>query len=89
MLKEYIRSDYHKLSNKQKKKIDVPDNLNETVQWRKEGIKHRKNECYMDVVEKLNMTVSESGNVIKSEVLGTLLMNTQLTGMPELKLGKN
>jgi AP-1 complex subunit mu len=42
----------------------------------------------MDVVEKLNMTVSESGNVIKSEVLGTLLMNTQLTGMPELKLGK-
>jgi AP-1 complex subunit mu len=41
----------------------------------------------MDVVEKLNMTVSESGNVIKSEVLGTLQMNTQLTGMPELKLG--
>lgn len=89
MLKEYIRSDYHKLSNKQKKKIEVPDNINESVKWRKEGIKYRKNECYMDVVEKLNMTVSESGNVIKSEVLGTLQMNTQLTGMPELKLGLN
>lgn len=63
--------------------------MNDHVKWRKEGIKYKKNECYMDVVEKLNMTVSESGNVIKSEVIGTLLMNTQLTGMPELKLGLN
>lgn len=63
--------------------------MNEHIKWRKEGIKYKKNECYMDVVEKLNMTVSESGNVIKSEVIGSLLMNTQLTGMPELKLGLN
>ena len=42
----------------------------------------------MDVVEKLNMTVNETGTVIKSEVLGSLQMNTSLTGMPELKLGK-
>lgn len=89
ILKEYIRSDYHKLSQKQKDKIDIPDEVNEVVKWRKEGIKYKKNECYMDVVEKLNMTVSESGSVIKSEVIGTLLMNTQLTGMPELKLGLN
>lgn len=43
----------------------------------------------MDVVEKLNMTVNETGTVIKSEVIGSLQMNSSLTGMPELKLGKN
>ena len=62
---------------------------NSAIKWRPEGIKHKKNECYMDVVEKLNMTVSKTGQVIKSEVLGTLLMNSQLSGMPELKLGLN
>ena len=87
-MKEYIRSDYHKLSSKAKKKIDIPETVNEKTPWRKHGIKHKKNECYMDVVEKLNMTVNETGTVIKSEVLGTLEMNTSLTGMPELKLGK-
>ena len=43
----------------------------------------------MDVIEKLNMTVNEEGNVVKAEVLGSLMMNTQLTGMPLLKLGLN
>lgn len=43
---------------------------------RKEGIKYKKNVCYMDVIEKLNMTVNEDGNVVKAEVLGTLSMNS-------------
>ena len=43
----------------------------------------------MDVIEKLNMTVTTSGQVIKSEVIGRLFMKTQLTGMPLLKLGLN
>jgi len=89
MLKEYIRSDYHKLSEKEKRKITLPTTLNDTVEWRKPGIKHKKNICYMDVMEKLNMIVSEEGSVIKAEVMGTLLMKSQLTGMPVLKLGLN
>ena len=43
----------------------------------------------MDVIEKLNMTVNEEGNVVKAEVNGSLMMNTQLSGMPFLKLGLN
>lgn len=43
----------------------------------------------MDVIEKLNMTVTTSGNVVKSEVVGRVFMKTQLTGMPILKLGLN
>ena len=40
-------------------------------------------------MEKLNIVVSANGNVIKSEILGTLRMKCYLCGMPELKLGLN
>ena len=89
ILKEYIRSDYHKLTSKQKKNIKVPENISSSVSCRQPGKKYKKNLCYMDVIEKLNMTVNEEGNVVKAEVLGSLMMNTQLSGMPLLKLGLN
>ena len=57
--------------------------------WRPEGIKHPKNEIFLDVVEKLNLLVSANGNVLRSEILGTVKMRSFLSGMPELKLGLN
>ena len=59
------------------------------VSWRSEGIKHRKNEIFLDVVEKLNLLVSANGTVLRSEILGSLQMRSYLSGMPELKLGLN
>jgi AP-1 complex subunit mu len=59
------------------------------VGWRPEGIKHPKNEIFLDVVEKLNLLVSANGNVLRSEILGTVKMRSFLSGMPELKLGLN
>ena len=32
------------------------------VSWRPEGIKHKKNEIFLDVVEKLNLLVSSNGS---------------------------
>ncbi len=43
----------------------------------------------MDVYEKVNIILNQQGQLIKSEILGTLKMKTYLTGMPELKLGLN
>jgi len=57
------------------------------ITWRPEGIVYKKNEVFMDVVEKLNMLVSHQGNVIKSEIAGFLKVRCFLSGMPELKLG--
>ena len=59
------------------------------VGWRPEGIKHPKHEIFLDVVEKLNLLVSANGNVLRSEILGTVKMRSFLSGMPELKLGLN
>lgn len=59
------------------------------VSWRSEGIKHRKNEIFLDVVEKLNLLVSSNGTVLHSEIIGVVQMRSFLSGMPELKLGLN
>lgn len=63
--------------------------ITNTVSWRPEGIVHKKNEIFLDVVEKLNLLVSVNGTVLRSEILGSLKMKSFLSGMPELKLGLN
>ena len=72
-----------------KKAIEVTTSITGQVPWRKEGIKHKKNEVFLDVVEKLNLLVAQNGNVLHSEILGSLKMKSYLSGMPELKLGLN
>lgn len=57
--------------------------------WRLPGIKYRKNEVFLDVVESVNLLVSQNGETLSSEILGALKMRVQLSGMPDLKLGLN
>ena len=63
--------------------------LTNAVSWRSEGIKHRKNEIFLDVIEKLNLLVASNGTVLHSEINGAVRMKSYLSGMPELKLGLN
>lgn len=66
-----------------------PQALTNTVSWRSPGIVHRKNEIFLDVVEKLNLLVASNGTVLHSEIIGAVQMKSFLSGMPELKLGLN
>lgn len=59
------------------------------VSWRPEGIKYKKNEIFLDVIEQLNMIVNPAGSVLSSEIIGTVRGKCNLSGMPELKLGLN
>lgn len=59
------------------------------VSWRSEGIRYKKNEVFLDVVESINLLVNSNGTLIRSEVVGALKMRTFLSGMPECKLGLN
>jgi hypothetical protein len=84
VLKEYICvEERHKFVAK------PPVAVTNAVSWRSEGIKHKKNEIFLDVIEKLNILVSANGTVLRSEILGQLKMKSFLSGMPELKLGLN
>ncbi|KAI9223744.1 putative clathrin assembly protein AP47 [Blastocladiella britannica] len=85
ILREYITQESHKLDIGTRPPMAVTN----AVSWRPEGIKYRKNEVFLDVVESVNMLVAPNGNVLRSEVLGAVKMRCYLSGMPELKLGLN
>jgi AP-2 complex subunit mu-1 len=59
------------------------------IDWRREGIRHKKNEEYIDVVESVNLLLSNTGALLRNEVSGAVLFNTKLSGMPECKFGLN
>ncbi|KAJ3599144.1 hypothetical protein NHX12_033107 [Muraenolepis orangiensis] len=86
ILQEYITQQGHKLEVGAPR---PPATLTNAVSWRSEGIKYRKNEVFMDVIESINLLVSASGSVLRSEILGSIKLKAVLSGMPELRLGLN
>jgi AP-2 complex subunit mu-1 len=59
------------------------------IDWRREGIRYKRNEVYIDVLESINLLMSSTGDVLRNEVTAQVQMNTKLTGMPECKFGLN
>jgi AP-1 complex subunit mu len=61
VLKEFIKTESFKLSKEEKiTDIKVPTAASNAIHWRTDGIKHSKNEVFLDVIEKLNMLVGYS-----------------------------
>mmetsp|Transcript_8579 Transcript_8579/g.14813 ORF Transcript_8579/g.14813 Transcript_8579/m.14813 type:complete len:425 (+) Transcript_8579:9-1283(+) len=87
ILQQYITQESHKLSKK--KEVVVPAAVTGAVSWRPEGIKSRKNEVFLDIVESVNLLVASNGTLLRSEIVGKVNLNTHLSGMPELRLGFN
>jgi AP-2 complex subunit mu-1 len=59
------------------------------VSWREEGIFYKNNEVFIDVIENVNLLISKTGEIIKSEVMGCVQVRPQLSGWPECKFGMN
>lgn len=57
--------------------------------WRRPGIRYRKNEMFLDVVEKVHALVAQNGTILRQEVEGKVLVRCFLSGMPECKLATN
>ncbi|EIE22155.1 Mu1-adaptin [Coccomyxa subellipsoidea C-169] len=85
ILSEFIKTDAHKMEVQARPPMAVTN----AVSWRSEGIRYKKNEVFLDVVESVNLLVNSNGTVVRSEVMGALKMRTFLSGMPECKLGLN
>ncbi|XP_056606391.1 adaptor related protein complex 1 subunit mu 3 [Triplophysa dalaica] len=86
ILLEYITQQGHKLEVGAPR---PPATVTNAVSWRSEGVKYRKNEVFMDVIESVNLLVSATGSILRSEILGNIKLKTLLSGMPELRLGLN
>ncbi|KAL5715778.1 AP-1 complex subunit mu-2 [Ranunculus cassubicifolius] len=85
ILSEFIKTDAYRMEVTQMPPMAVTN----AVSWRSEGIRYKKNEVFLDVVESVNILVNNNGQIIRSEVVGALKMRTYLSGMPECKLGLN
>lgn len=83
-IRRYITQESHQLVQAR-----PPIAVTNAVSWRSEGIRYRKNEVFLDVIESLNLLVSSTGNVLRSEILGAVKLKCYLSGMPELRLGLN
>jgi len=84
ILREYITQEGQKLETPR-----PPMAVTNAVSWRSEGIKYRKNEVFLDVIESVNLLANSNGTVLQSEIIGSVKMRVFLTGMPELRLGLN
>eukprot|EP00927_Polykrikos_kofoidii_P062687 TRINITY_DN57498_c0_g1_i1.p1 TRINITY_DN57498_c0_g1~~TRINITY_DN57498_c0_g1_i1.p1 ORF type:complete len:430 (+),score=56.61 TRINITY_DN57498_c0_g1_i1:125-1414(+) len=91
VLKKYITQGGARTINlndqEQLKKITVQ--ATGVCSWRAEGIKYRKNEVYIDVVENVNILVSARRERLRADVSGQILVKCHLSGMPECKFGMN
>lgn len=82
---------------KEGKKKDKEDKIKEkiTVQatgvntHRRPGIVYSSNEIFIDIIERCSVLVSASGNILHSDVSGTVQINSKLSGMPECTFGFN
>lgn len=85
ILQEYITQESHVVDMQ----IRPPMAVTNAVSWRSQGIRYRKNEVFLDVIESVNLLANASGIVLRSEVVGSIKMRVYLSGMPELRLGLN
>lgn len=48
------------------------------IDWRREGIRYRNNEVFIDVQETVTLQMSSTGQVLRSEILGRVMMKALL-----------
>jgi len=59
------------------------------IPWRARDIRYKKNEIFIDAIESVNLLMSSTGTILKSDVTGQVMMKCLLSGMPECKLAMN
>ena len=87
ILREYIKTDYHELirSTEDSTSLDEPKTVG-SITWRKPGIEYYSNECFMDIIEKINFTGSIDGEIAFSDITGVIQVNSKLSGKTQLWL---
>lgn len=57
------------------------------VLWREPGIKYRRNEIFLNVDEKVHVTLDSHGRCLRSYIDGEITLKTHLLGMPVCRFG--
>lgn len=89
VLKQFITQGGIKKEIKDEQIIGALIQATGVTSWRAEGIKYKRNEVYIDVIENVNVLMSSKGTVLRSDVTGQIMVKSQLSYMPECKFGMN
>jgi AP-2 complex subunit mu-1 len=88
ILKTFITQQGIKSATKEEQS-QITSQVTGQIGWRREGIKYRRNELFLDVLEYVNLLMSPQGQVLSAHVAGKVVMKSYLSGMPECKFGIN
>uniref|UniRef100_A0A2M4AFH6 Putative adaptor complex medium subunit family n=1 Tax=Anopheles triannulatus TaxID=58253 RepID=A0A2M4AFH6_9DIPT len=88
VLKTFITQQGIKTATKEEQ-AQITSQVTGQIGWRREGIKYRRNELFLDVLEYVNLLMSPQGQVLSAHVAGKVVMKSYLSGMPECKFGIN
>ncbi|XP_039300242.1 AP-2 complex subunit mu [Nilaparvata lugens] len=88
VLKTFITQQGVKSQSKEEQ-AQITSQVTGQIGWRREGIKYRRNELFLDVLEYVNLLMSPQGQVLSAHVAGKVVMKSYLSGMPECKFGIN
>ncbi|CAG0882257.1 unnamed protein product [Cyprideis torosa] len=87
-LKTFITQQGIKSQSKEEQ-AQITSQVTGQIGWRRDGIKYRRNELFLDVLEYVNLLMSAQGQVLSCHVAGKVVMKSYLSGMPECKFGIN
>ena len=59
------------------------------MSYRRNDIKYRRNEAFVDVIENVNHLMSATGTSLRADVSGQIMMRAYLSGTPECRFGLN
>jgi AP-2 complex subunit mu-1 len=90
LLKKYIMEGEMKVDlNDINKLPQITNQVTGATSWRDENVSYKKNEVFLDVIEGVNVLLSNKGTILRADVHGQVVVNCQLSGMPECKFGMN
>jgi AP-2 complex subunit mu-1 len=91
VLKSYINAGGARgdVLKRQKESEQITIKATGKIPWRKEGLTYHQNEVFLDVIEDVNLLMSQSGDILHREVTGRVVMKGFLSGMPECKVCLN
>jgi AP-2 complex subunit mu-1 len=89
VLKQFITQGGIKKEIKEDQIIGALIQATGVTSWRPDGIRYKRNEVYIDVIESVNVLMSSKGTILRSDVSGSIMVKSQLSFMPECKFGMN
>ncbi|XP_038399996.1 LOW QUALITY PROTEIN: AP-2 complex subunit mu-like [Canis lupus familiaris] len=88
-LKIFITQQGIKSQHDKEEQSQITSQVTGQIGWQWEGIKYRRNELFLDVLESVNLLMSPQGQVLSAHVSDRVVIKSYLSGMPECKFGMN